>query len=201
MFSGSRLSTLPPSCHAVRVIARRVIVPLAWTVLIFWLGGTDWSAESTRAYVLPLLHRLLPWARPEWLDLAHLLVRKAGHVTGYAILGGLWLWTLRRWSAAVLLAALTAFLDEARQAFAVGRGASAGDVMLDAASAGLAVALLAGGVAPTVDAVTGVLLWLTALGGSALLLLDLAAGAPAGWLWLSAPAAWLLLAWRRRVRA
>jgi hypothetical protein len=52
-----------------------------------------------------------------------------------------------------------------------------------------------------VDAVTGVLLWLSALVGTALLLLDLAAGAPAGWLWLSAPAAWLLLAWRRRVRA
>jgi len=200
MFSGSRLSTLPPPCHAVRVIARRVIAPLAWTALIFWFGGSDWSMESTRVYVLPLLHRLLPWASAEWLDLAHLLLRKAGHVTGYAILGGLWWWTLRRWSAAVLLAALTAFLDETRQAFVIGRGASAGDVVLDAASAGLAVALLAGGVAPTVDAATGVLLWLSALVGSALLLLDLAAGAPAGWLWLSAPAAWLLLAWRRRVR-
>ena len=183
------------------MIARRVIVPLAWTILIFWLGGNDWSAESTREYVLPLLHHLLPWASAEWLDLAHRLVRKAGHVTGYAILGGLWWWTLRRWSAAVLLAALTAFLDEGRQALAVDRGASAGDVVLDAASAGLAVALLAAGVAPTVDAVTGVLLWLAALVGSALLVLDLAAGAPAGWLWLSAPAAWLLLAWRRRVRA
>src|SRR5512138_2768355 len=80
MFSGSRLSTLPPPCHAVRVISRRVIVPLAWTVLIFWLGGNDWSAESTREYVLPLLHHLLPWASAGWLDLAHRLVRQAGHV-------------------------------------------------------------------------------------------------------------------------
>ena len=182
------------------MIARRVLVPLAWTGLIFSLGGGDWSAESTRVYVLPLLHRLLPWANAEWLDLAHLLVRKAGHVTGYAILGALWWWTLRRWSAAVLVAAFTAFLDETRQAFAIGRGASGGDVALDAASAGLAVALLAGGLAPTVDAVTGVLLWLAALVGSALLLLDVATGAPAGWLWLSAPAAWLVLVWRR-VRA
>jgi hypothetical protein len=101
----------------------------------------------------------------------------------------------------VLLAALTAFLDEARQALVIGRGASAADVVLDAASAGLAVALLAGGVVPTVEAVTGLLLWSAALVGTALLLLDLAAGAPVGWLWLSAPAAWLLLAWRRRVRA
>jgi VanZ like protein len=200
MFSGSRLSTLPPPCHAVGVIARRVIVPLAWTGLIFWLGGSDWSAESTRGYVLPLLHHLLPWASAESLDLAHLLVRKAGHVTGYAILGGLWWWTLRHWSAAVLLAALTAFLDETRQAFAIGRGASAVDVVLDAASAGFAVAVLAGGLAPTVDVATGVLLWLAAVVGSALLLLDVATGAPAGWLWLSAPAAWLVLAWRRRIR-
>jgi hypothetical protein len=201
MFSGSRLSTLPPPCHAVRVIARRVIVPLAWTGVIFWLGGGDWSAESTRAFALPLLRRLLPWASVASLDLAHLLLRKAGHVTGYAILGGLWWWTLGRWRAAVLLAALTAFLDEGRQALVIGRGASAADVVLDAASAGLAVALLAGGVVPTVEAITGVLLWSAALVGTALLLLDLAAGAPAGWLWLSTPAAWLLLAWRRRVRA
>ena len=172
-----------------------------WSGLIFWLGGGDWSVTSTGAFALPFLHRLLPWASPEWLDVAHLLARKAGHVTGYAILGGLWWWTLGRWPAPVLLAALTAFLDEARQALVDGRGASAADLVLDAASAGLGVALLSGGVAPTVDAVTGVLLWSAALVGTALILLDLAAGAPAGWLWVSAPTAWLLLAWRRRARA
>ncbi|HKZ07887.1 MAG TPA: VanZ family protein [Methylomirabilota bacterium] len=181
--------------------AARFVLPLAWTGIIFWVAGADWSVDSTREFALPLLHRLLPWASPDVLDLAHLLLRKSGHVVGYAVLGALWWGALRRWHAAVLVAALIAFLDEARQAFALERGASAADVLLDTASAGLAVGLRAAGVAPTVDAVTGVLLWTAALLGTALLLLDVAAGAPAGWLWLCAPAAWLVLAWRRRSAA
>jgi VanZ family protein len=180
------------------VSAGRFVLPLVWTGLILWFGSDEWSADSTRAFAVPLLRRLLPWAGPEVLEVAHLLARKAGHVVAYAILGALWWRTLRRWRAPVLLAALTAFLDETRQAMTLGRGASAADVLLDSASAGLAVAALAGGVAPTVDMLTGVLLWSAATVGSLLLLLDLATGAPAGWLWLSTPAAWLLLAWRRR---
>jgi VanZ like family len=183
------------------VRAARFVIPLAWTGIIFWVGGADWSVDSTRGFALPLLHRLLPWASPDVLDLAHLVLRKSGHVVGYFVLGALWWGALRRWHAAVLVAALVAFLDETRQAFVIGRGASAADVLLDAASAGLAVGLRAAGVAPTVDAVTGVLLWTAALLGTALLVLDVAAGAPADWLWLCAPAAWLVLAWRRRSAA
>jgi VanZ like family len=181
------------------VNAVRFVLPLLWTGLIFWTGGAEWGVDSTGAFALPLLHRLLPWASPDVLDLAHFVLRKAGHVVGYAILGALWWRALRRWQAAVLVAAIVAFLDETRQAFVVERGASAADVLLDAASAGLAVALGAGGVTRTVEALTGLLLWTAALLGTALLLLDLAAGAPAGWLWLYAPAAWLVLAlrWRR----
>jgi hypothetical protein len=185
----------------VGVSAGRFVFPLVWTGLILWFGGGDWGADSTRVFALPLLHRLLPWASPDVLDLAHLLVRKVGHVAGYGILGALWWWSLRRWRAAVLLAALTGFVDETRQAVTLGRGASAADVLLDSASACVAVALLAAGAAPTVDTLTRALLWAAALAGSLLLLLDLATGAPAGWLWLSTPAAWLLLAWRRRARA
>ena len=181
--------------------AARFVLPLAWIGIIFWAGGAEWSVDSTRGFALPLLHRLLPWAGPDVLDFAHLVLRKLGHVVGYAVLGFLWWGALRRWQAAVLVAALVAFLDEARQAFAIGRGAGAGDVLLDTASAGLAIALRAAGVAPTVDAVTGVLLWTAALLGTALLALDVATGAPAGWPWLCAPAAWLVLAWRRRSAA
>ena len=181
--------------------AGRFVPPLAWTVIIFWFGSGAWGAETTGIFALPLLHRLLPWAGPELLDLAHLLARKLGHVVGYAALGAFWWRALRRWRAAVLIAALTAFLDEARQAATVGRGASAADVVLDSAAAGVGVALLAGGVAPTVEALTAVALWWAALAGSLLIGLDLATGAPAGWLWLSTPAAWLLLGWRRRARA
>ena len=180
--------------------ARRLVLPLGWTAVIFWLSGGGWSSDVTGSYALPLLHRLLPWASPELVDLAHRLVRKAGHVAGYGILGGIWLFALGGWPAAVLLAALTAFLDEAGQALTSSRGASAADLLLDSASAGLAVALLAGGFAATVDTLTGLLLWVAAIAGGLLLLLHLATGAPAGWLWLSTAAAWLLLGWHARSR-
>ena len=197
MFSGRRLSTSPPPCHAVAVSARRLVLPLGWTVVIFWFSGEDWSADVTHNYAL-LLHPLLPWIGPEFLDLAHSLARKAGHVASYGILGGLWLLALRSWRAAVLLAALTGFLDEARQALTPSRGASAADLVLDSASAGLAVALLAGGFTATVETLTGLLLWVAAIAGGLLLLLHLATGAPVGWLGLSTAAAWLLLGWRAR---
>ena len=176
--------------------ARRLVLPLGWTVVIFCFSGEDWSADVTHNYAL----LLLPWVGPEFLDLAHWLARKAGHVAGYGILGGLWLLALRSWRAAVLLAALTGFLDEARQALAPSRGASAADLVLDSASAGLAVALLAGGFTATVETLTGLLLWVAAIAGGLLLLLHLATGAPVGWLGLSTAAAWLLLGWRARRR-
>lgn len=179
------------------VSARRLVLPLGWTVVIFWFSGEDWSADVTHNYAL-LLHQLLPWIGPEFLDLAHSLARKAGHVASYGILGGLWLLALRSWRAAVLLAALTGFLDEARQALTPSRGASAADLVLDSASAGLAVALLVGGFTATVETLTGLLLWVAAIGGGLLLLLHLATGAPVGWLGLSTAAAWLLLGWRAR---
>ena len=179
--------------------ARRLVLPLGWTVVIFWFSGEDWSADVTHNYAL-LLHQLLPWIGPEFLDLAHSLARKAGHVAGYGILGGLWLLALRSWRAAVLLAALTGFLDEAAQALTPSRGASAADLVLDSASAGLAVALAAGGFTATVETLTGLLLWVAAVAGGLLLLLHLATGAPVGWLGLSTAAAWLLLGWRARRR-
>jgi len=181
------------------VSARRLVLPLAWTVVIFGFSGGDWSADVTHDYAR-LLHQLFPWVGPELLDLAHWLARKAGHVAGYGILGGLWLFALDGWRAAVLLAALTGFLDEARQALSPSRGASAADVLLDSASAGLAVALAAGGFTATVETLTGLLLWVAAVAGGLLLLLHLATGAPVGWLGLSTAAAWLLLGWRARRR-
>jgi VanZ family protein len=182
------------------VSARRLVLPLGWTVVIFWFSGPGWSADVTRDYALPLLHQLLPWASPDLLDLAHWLARKAGHVAGYGILGGLWFLALRGWRTAVLLASLTAFLDEARQGLTLSREASTADLLLDSASAGLAVALLAGGFTATVETLTGLLLWVAAVTGGLLVLLHLATGAPVGWLGLSTAAAWLLLGWRAHRR-
>ena len=98
----------------------------------------------------------------------------------------------------MLLAALTGFLDETRQALTLSRGASAADLLLDSASAGLAVALLAGGITATVDTLSSLLLWVAAVAGGLLLLLHLATGAPAGGLWPGTAAAWLLARMARR---
>ena len=76
MFSGWRLSTSRPSCQAGAVSARRLVLPLGWTGVIFWFSGGDWSADVTRGYALPLLQWLLPWASPEVVDLVHWLARK-----------------------------------------------------------------------------------------------------------------------------
>ena len=53
------------------------------------------------------------------------------------------------------------------------------------------------GLAAGMSALTGALLWAAAAGGAILLLIDVAAGAPSGWLWLTTPAAWLALGLRR----
>jgi hypothetical protein len=43
------------------------------------------------------------------------------------------------------------------------------------------------------------LLWVAAVGGTLLLLLNLSVGVSGSWLWISAPLAWIVLwAWRRR---
>ena len=45
----------------------------------------------------------------------------------------------------------------------------------------------------------GGLLWIGAVGGAAIIAVDVTAGAPAGWLWWTVPAAWIaLVLWLRR---
>lgn len=186
--------------------ALRFLPPLLWTALIAWLSGSAWSAARTASRLLPLLQALLPFAAPDQLEAIHWLIRKTGHVLEYAVLAALWSRALgagaarRPWRAPFGLSALTALLDELHQGATLTRGASAADVLLDSAGAAAALALLAGGTRRAMERLTGALLWLSAGGGTALIALDWAAAAPAGWLWASAPLAWLALLWRRRRR-
>src|SRR5262252_509087 len=62
--------------------------PLAWAVLIFIGSGNVLSAEHT-SIVLPILKWLFPSASPQFLSTTHFLIRKAGHLTEYAILASL----------------------------------------------------------------------------------------------------------------
>ncbi len=192
--------TPPPRRSALRFLP-----PLLWSAVIAWFSRDAWGAGATAPLLEPWLRALLPWAAPEQLAALHWLVRKGGHVFEYGVLPLLWRRALGPpgWRAPLGLAVLTAALDEAHQAVTLTRGGSAADVLLDGAAAAAALAVAARGPRASADRLAQLLLWIAAAGGTALLAIDRAAAAPAGWLWLSVPAAWLTLwAWRwRRARA
>jgi VanZ family protein len=117
-----------------------------WMLLIFLASGDLMSAEHTSRFLVPFLLWLKPDISVESLTLAHICVRKAAHLTEYAILalllcravfrGTKLTWSrstmfVGAWSACVLMATG----DEFRQSFVESRGASPWDVMLDSAGA------------------------------------------------------------------
>lgn len=182
--------------------------PVLWMAVIAWLSTGAFSADQTGSLLLPLLRWLLPWATAGQLDTLHALGRKAGHLTEYAILAVLWFralvhaWPERRRAAswvALALAVATALADEWQQSRLVARTGSAVDVAIDAAGALAALAVARRGWRPAVDAVTTALLWTAAGGGALLLVVDTLAGVGARALWVTAPAAAvvLLVRWRR----
>jgi len=123
----------------------------AWVPAVLWMGiiaveSTDWlSAHHTGRFLYPLLHYLFgvteegfaPW---------HFLIRKGGHVFGYAMLSFLlfraWRATLPmmdkrgrtlRWAGMALgMTTLVASLDEWHQSFLPSRTGTPRDVLLDA---------------------------------------------------------------------
>lgn len=119
--------------------------------LIFW-GSTDlMSAEHTSRFFVPFLRWLNPDISPAALARAQFLLRKAGHITEYAILAALLFrgWrsllgdSLSRTTAALLVAMLFAASDEFHQSFFASRTASLGDVLIDSSGALLGVMLCA----------------------------------------------------------
>ncbi len=115
-----------------------------------FFGSTDMmSAEHTSRFLTPFLR----WLNPEisWRAIAqvHFFVRKAAHVTEYAILTGL-LFRALRWSInglwrrgllALIPALLYAPLDEFHQSFVPSRTSSARDVLIDYCGAILGILL------------------------------------------------------------
>ena len=185
------------------------LLPLAWMAAIMWFSTGDFSAEHTGSFLGPLLRWLAPWASAAQIAAVHGVVRKAAHLTEYAILAALWFTAFtreRRWSrrpaawAALLISIGWAFLDELQQATEPSRTASAADVGYDAAGALLAMIVARVGWARATAAATTALLWVAAAGGAAALALDLATGVRPGVLWLTVPAATALLIWRLATR-
>jgi VanZ family protein len=115
-------------------------------LVIFIASGDLMSAEHTSRFLGPLLRWLKPDISVETLAQIQFCVRKAAHLTEYAILAFLFLRALFRgtnlkWPTSILFmiawigCVLVAASDEFHQSFVASRGASPWDVMIDSAGA------------------------------------------------------------------
>ena len=129
---------------------------LRWLPVVLWMGfiftmsTSLGAADNTSRFIGPFLHWLLPHAASDTIAHLHFLIRKAGHLTEYAILALL----LRRaigghgskpFVLALAIAAAYAATDEFHQTFVPGRTATPWDVLIDATGALIALALAAVG--------------------------------------------------------
>jgi VanZ family protein len=111
--------------------------------VIFGVSTGTFSSEHTSRFIVPLLHFLFPWLSPQDVDLIHELIRKAGHVSEYFILGLLLFRAFRsdsaqrwrpRWTIYTVIGVIIyAVSDEFHQSFVAARGASLVDVGIDSA--------------------------------------------------------------------
>lgn len=121
----------------------RYVPLIIWMALISFVSTNEFSAVNTSRVVRPLLLWLFPNITEESISLTHFLVRKAAHITEYAILG--WLAArafigssrelLRRewFLAALVLVVLHALMDEYHQSFVPTRTGSLYDSGIDVA--------------------------------------------------------------------
>lgn len=127
---------------------------LVWMGVVFCFSTDFGSADHTSRILIPLLRWLDPSITADAIERVHLVVRKAGHVTEYAVLALLILRALRilrpqpvaRWSWGLALAALAASAaygatDEIHQLFVASRGPSIVDVGIDSCGAALGLLL------------------------------------------------------------
>src|SRR5436305_11230350 len=125
---------------------------VVWATLIFIGSSSVLSASNTSLVLRPLLW-LFPHASEATLSLIHFLVRKAGHLTEYAILALFAARALRtstrellrtRWFWVSLLFVVAYSLsDEFHQSFVPSRTASIYDCMIDSVGGLIALVLLA----------------------------------------------------------
>jgi VanZ family protein len=178
--------------------------------VILWLASDSGSSQHTGSVVVPVLRFLFPAASPLQIEAMHGIVRKLAHLMEYALLGALWLrafmagaglpWRAAAWRA-LLIVAGWATIDETYQSSLSSRTGSPIDVAIDTAGGAAVIVPVGFGWRPVVDSVTTALLWIAALGGALLIVVNLLAGVPPGLLWITTPAAFImLLVLRRRTR-
>ncbi len=121
---------------------------ILWVCFIFWMSTESFSSQNTFSLVKTVIRFLSPNISSHDLRLIHAVIRKAGHVIEYFMLGlllfrafrggstGLWKW---RWSLFALIGVvLWAMSDEWHQSFVPTRAASVVDVGIDTAGGILA---------------------------------------------------------------
>jgi VanZ family protein len=131
-----------------RVLVKYWLPVLVWMLVIFSASGDARSFQHSSRLIGPLVRWLFPQLPEETVGAIVFAVRKAAHVTEYAILAILFWRALRRpvsgdarpWSwreggLVVLLAALYAASDEFHQRFVPSRDSSLLDVLIDTGGA------------------------------------------------------------------
>jgi VanZ family protein len=125
--------------------------PLLWIAVIFTASSASFSSANTAPWLGRLVQSI--FGHPisaSTFDTLHYLIRKAGHLTEYGILGALLFRAIRagrtgwdwRWMlAAVAIAAIVGGLDEWHQAFVPGRTSTPWDTLIDTVGAVLAQVL------------------------------------------------------------
>jgi VanZ family protein len=129
-----------------RALVKYWIPVVAWMLLIFVSSGDLMSAEHTSRFLVPFLLWLKPDSSLETVALIQFCVRKAAHLTEYAILAlllcrAVFRGTNLKWAMSTLFVSawivcvLVATGDEFHQSFIESREASLWDVMIDAGGA------------------------------------------------------------------
>ena len=147
MAADGSISRMPDQTHSPWNRFWRYGPLVAWMAIVFFASTDAFSASHSGQLIRPVLLWLFPHISEGQISTIHFLIRKAAHLTEYAILGLLAARAFygsahaglrRRWFAVSLaLIAVYAFSDEFHQSFTPSRTASVYDSFIDI-SGGLA---------------------------------------------------------------
>lgn len=108
-------------------------LPVAvWAGIILASSNDSFSSGQTAGWLQAVFGQALP-------ELVNHLIRKAGHLLAYGLLGALAWRAARRAPLALGVTALVATIDETHQSLTLTRSGSPWDVLLDVAGACLAI--------------------------------------------------------------
>ena len=126
---------------------------LAWAAFVLFASSSNFSASNTSRIIRPLLLWLFPDVAEASIQQVHFVIRKAAHLTEYAILALLTaralrtsgLAALRRswWPASFVFVAAVALVDEYNQSLVPSRTGTIYDSLLDMTGGAVALTCLA----------------------------------------------------------